>query len=178
MKSLKKLNHFEKLAKRLVEGSLGKILDDRPITHDVLSAIVSAVEDTRNGTLAADRVIVKMHPLTLEALEQELPEPAGGDSFDFSPVLLGKSVDGPIRRTTILQTGRGLLAFRHDHWKLRLTENPVWQGEEVELPRTSYELYNLEDDPGEMHDLSETYPERAMEMRKLLLDLLKKGRSR
>jgi arylsulfatase A-like enzyme len=127
----------------------------------------------------SDHVIVLADMLATTAglLGQELPESAGGDSFDFSPVLLGKSVGGPIRRSTILQTGRGLLAFRYDHWKLRLTENPVWHGQEVELPKTAYELYNLEDDPAEMNDLTKKHPEQAREMQKLLLDLLTKGRS-
>ena len=111
-------------------------------------------------------------------LGKELPESAGGDSYDFSPVLLGKNVDGPIRRSTILQTGRGLLSFRHDNWKLRFSEKPNWNGQEVELPQTSYELYNLSDDPAETNDLSKKHQGRAEEMKTLLLDLLKKGRSK
>lgn len=93
-------------------------------------------------------------------------------------MLLGKSVEGPIRKSTILQTGKGLLSFRVGKWKLRFTKKPKWRGEDVELPEASHELYNLADDPAEKIDLSQTYPERAEEMRMLLLDLLKKGRSR
>jgi arylsulfatase A len=111
-------------------------------------------------------------------LDQSLPESAGGDSFDLSPVILSKRVDGPIRTSTILQTGKGRLAFRQDNWKLRFTKNSNWRGGEVELPKTSYELYNLADDPAEKNDLSKTDSKRAKEMRELLLDLLKKGRSR
>ena len=128
----------------------------------------------------SDRVITLADMLATTAglLGCELPESAGGDSFDFSPVLLGENVEGPIRRSTILQTGKGLLAFRQDNWKLRFTKTPNWRGEEIELPKASYELYNLADDPAEKNDLSKTHSERAKEMRELLLDLLKKGRSR
>ena len=115
---------------------------------------------------------------TAGLLGQSLPESAGGDSFDFTPVLLGKRVEGPIRESTILQTGKGLLAFRYGNWKLRFTKKPKWRGEDVELPKASHELYNLADDPAEKIDLSQTHRERAKEMKMLLLDLLKKGRSR
>ncbi|TWU33922.1 sulfatase family protein [Novipirellula artificiosorum] len=114
---------------------------------------------------------------TAGILNQQLPKTAGVDSFDFSPVLLGKRVGEPIRTTTILQTGHGLLAFRHGDWKLRCTRAPDWTGEKVTLPKDSPELYNLATDPTESTDLAESEPERVQQMQMLLLKLLRKGRS-
>ena len=115
---------------------------------------------------------------TASILSKELPTKAAGDSFDLSPVLLGEKVEAPIRRSTILQTGRGLLSFRYDDWKLRLTKNPRWHGDEVELPEKDYELYYLAEDPSESKDLFAKYPERVAELKMRLLDLLNKGRTR
>ena len=75
-------------------------------------------------------------------------------------------------------TGKGVLAFRKDDWKLRFTKAATWRGEDVTLPESAYCLYNLAEDPYENNDLSQTHQKRANEMRELLLDLLKKGRSR
>lgn len=128
----------------------------------------------------SDQVITLTDMLATTAglLGQDLPESAGGDSFDLSPVILGKSVDSPIRTTTILQTGKGLLAFRQGDWKLRLTEVPEWTGKKARFPDNSFELYNLADDPYEKTDQAENKPERVAEMRKQLSDLIERGRTR
>lgn len=107
-----------------------------------------------------------------------MPESAGGDSFDFSPVLLGKDVGDPIRRTAILQNGHSLLAFRNGDWKLRFTETLEWQDQNVKFPGAPFELYNLADDPLEQSDLAEKMPERVAEMKSSLMDLVDKGRTR
>ena len=124
----------------------------------------------------SDQVITLTDMLATTAglLGQDLPESAGGDSFDLSPVILGKRVDGPIRTSTILQTGKGLLAFRQGDWKLRATKLPKWTGTKAKFPDESFELYNLAVDPYEKIDLAE----QVVDMHKLLLDLLERGRSR
>lgn len=128
----------------------------------------------------SDQVIslVDMLATTAGFLDKELPESAGGDSFDFSSVILGKKVEGPVRTTTILQNGNGLLAFREGDWKLRFTENPKWTGKKMNLPDAPFELYNLANDPNEKTDLAESKPERVDDMKKLLLELIDKGRTR
>jgi arylsulfatase A len=124
----------------------------------------------------SDQVITLTDMLATTAglLGQDLPESAGGDSFDLSLVILGKRVDGPIRTSTILQTGKGLLAFRQGDWKLRATKLPKWTGTKAKFPDESFELYNLAVDPYEKIDLAE----QVVDMHKLLLDLLERGRSR
>ena len=46
------------------------------------------------------------------------------------------------------------------------------------LPDAPFELYNLADDPNEKVDLAENRPERVADMKKLLLELIDKGRTR
>jgi len=128
----------------------------------------------------SDQVIslADMLATTAGFLYKDLPESAGGDSFDLSSVILGKNVEGPVRTTTILQTGKGLLAFREGDWKLRFTENPKWTGNKMIFPDAPFELYNLADDPNEKIDLAEKRPERVADMKKLLSELIDKGRTR
>ena len=127
----------------------------------------------------SDQVICHADLLATTAglLNEKLPYAAGGDSFDMSPVLLGNHDGSSIRRTTILQTGRGLLSFRNDDWKLRFSKNPTWSDDDVELPEADFELYNLAVDPGESNNLAVKHPDRAQAMREKLLNLLRKGRS-
>lgn len=114
---------------------------------------------------------------TASLLGEKLPESAGVDSFDFSPIFFGESAKAPIRRTGIFQTGPGTFAIREGDWKLCMTKRPTWNGNELILPESSYELYNLCDDPYESRDLFQQQPERAKQLRQLLLDLVKQGRS-
>lgn len=51
----------------------------------------------------------------------------------------------------------GWRTYRSDPWKL------VFVSESFGGTRR-YALYNLDDDPGEIHDLSEQYPEKAAEL--------------
>jgi len=117
---------------------------------------------------------------TASMLGEELPESAGVDSFDFSPLFFGESVKAPIRRTGIFQNGPGVLAVREGDWKLcmHIRSRPTWIGNELTLPEDEFELYNLKDDPYESRDLFQQQPERAKQLRQLLLDLVKQGRSR
>ena len=92
--------------------------------------------------------------------------------------MLGKNLDRPIRTTTILQTGNGLLAFRHHEWKLRYTKTPNTPDEKAKFVDSPVELYNLADDPYETTDLAAENPERIAEMKELLSSLLDRGRTR
>jgi arylsulfatase A-like enzyme len=111
-------------------------------------------------------------------LGEPLPDSAGADSFDLSPVLLGHDFDGPIRTSVILQTGKNELAFRDGDWKIISTEPTQWNGSEAHIPLSALELYNLAEYPSEATNLADRYPERTDELRKQLLNLIKQGRSR
>lgn len=111
-------------------------------------------------------------------LGQDLPESAAGDSFDLSPVLLGKQTNSPVRSTAILQSGKGVLAFRDGDWKIRFEEPPEWDGQNGTVLPAACELYNLAEDPFEQKDRAAQQPERVQLMKAHLLSLIKQGRSR
>ncbi len=109
---------------------------------------------------------------------EKLPESAGVDSFDFSPIFLGESVKSPVRRTAIYPTGRGKFAMRQDERKFCMTTRSTRNGNDLVLPESAFELYTLKDDPSESTDLFAEHPERATQLREFLLELVKNGRSR
>lgn len=121
--------------------------------------------------------LVDVLATTAGLLEKNLPESAGVDSFDLSPVLLGENLDKPIRTNIISQNGRGVLAFRDGDWKLRVSKAPKWNGDVAVLQPPFY-LHNLASDPAEETNLARKHPDRVKKMGRHLEDLLKQGRSR
>jgi arylsulfatase A-like enzyme len=77
-----------------------------------------------------------------------------------------------------LQTGKGLLSFREGDWKLRFTKNPKWTGKKMSFPDAPFELYTLADDPYEKTDLASNKPEKVADMKRVLLELMDRGRTR
>ena len=108
-------------------------------------------------------------------LNTKIPFQAGRDSFDLSPVMLGKEIEKS-RAEVILQTNDGTLAFRQGSWKLHFLEPTVWQGEEPWLS-ANCELYHLLIDPREERDLAAEQNERVNNMTERLMNLLRAGRS-
>lgn len=108
----------------------------------------------------------------------ELPKLAGGDSFDLSPVMFGEQVDGSIRNSAILQTGRNQLAFRYGDWKIVSTEETEWMGSKANIRLETLELYNLANDPLEENNLASQESERVAELHRLLLGQIAAGHSR
>ena len=82
----------------------------------------------------------------------------GEDSFNALPVLLGKIEE--IRESIIHQDFSGNLAIRKGPWKL-----------------IGGQLFNLEEDPVESHDLAEEHPERVSELEDLRQKQVGDGRT-
>jgi arylsulfatase A len=101
------------------------------------------------GTLAA------MHSI-------KLPDGAGEDSFNLLPVLEGTQ-KGPVRNTIIDHSIDGMFTIREGSWKLELG---IGSGG-FSAPRkldilpdgVKGQLYNLADDPEELYNVYQQYPE-------------------
>lgn len=130
--------------------------------------------------MLSDQVVAltDMYATTAGLLNRKLPNSVAGDSFDFSPVLQGKKIDGSIRDSTILQTGNGLLAFRQGDWKLRYKNTPKTPQEKADFLNSPVELYNLARDPYETTDVSRRNQKRIEQMKEDLSKLLQQGYSR
>lgn len=110
----------------------------------------------------------------------ELPssKEAAQDSFDFSPLFLGKP-KGWKRAPVIHHSGGAMFAVRDGAWKLVLgngsggREKP--SGKRFQRP---YQLFNLVDDLGETTDRIREYPELAETIERKAMEIIANGRSR
>jgi len=114
--------------------------------------------------------------------EAKLPVDAGEDSFDLSPVLLGRKLDKPVRQSVIHHSSDGTFAIREGPWKLATALG----SHGFSLPRDEKpkeggpqgQLYNLDDDPQEKTNLWLEKPEVVKRLTMLLEKHKTDGRSR
>ncbi len=112
----------------------------------------------------------------------DLPENAGEDSVNILPALLGEPREGPIREAVVHHSHNGTFAIRQGKWKLiqglgsgGFTPPRTVEHQEGE-PRG--QLYDMEADPGETHNLWAEHPEIVERMTALLERYQREGRSR
>ena len=116
-----------------------------------------------------------------EILESPLPDEAGEDSVSNLPLWRGLAQDQPVREATVHQSVDGSLSIRQGRWKLEMCAGSGgWSyprpGKECEgLPPT--QLYDLEADIGERHNLVAEHPDVAQRLRHLLTQYIEDGRS-
>ena len=125
-----------------------------------------------------------------ELAGDSLPGNSGEDSFDLSPLLLGKKPPRPIRSGMIHPNwGSYTLAIRNGDWKLILPQRVYTVEDRTITPGRIvaakgkhspdiFELYNLKDDPAEAHNLAGTNPEKVEALFALLKEQIQKGVSR
>ncbi len=113
---------------------------------------------------------------------QTLPDDAGEDSYDLTPVLFGESLEGPIREAAVHHSSNGTFAIRQGSWKL--IEGLGSGG--FTPPRSikpgpgdpTGQLYHIEDDPGETNNLYAEHPEVVERLSALLNRYREQGYSR
>lgn len=123
-------------------------------------------------------------------LGEKLPNDAGEDSFDISPLLRGEKPAQPIRNGMVhVNYGSYTLAIREGDWKLILPsrvyvvrDGAVTPDLLVETkgkgPNDKFQLYNLRTDPGEATNLFAHEPDKAKELFGALKADIARGRSR
>jgi arylsulfatase A-like enzyme len=109
------------------------------------------------------------------AMDAELPDNAGEDSFSLLPILKGD--DKPVRTHAVSTSIKGVQAVRHGHWKyIAAPGSGGWgKGGDQSQP---VQLYNLAEDLGETNNLAAAMPEKVAEMKTLLETLINDGSSR
>jgi arylsulfatase A-like enzyme len=123
-------------------------------------------------------------------LGEKLPDDAGEDSFDISPLLRGEKPAQPIRNGMVhVNYGSYTLAIREGDWKLILPsgiyvaqDGIVTPDHIVETkgkgPNDKFQLYNLRTDPGESSNVFIKEPDKAKELFAALQADIARGRSR
>ncbi len=119
----------------------------------------------------------------------DLPEAAAEDSTNILPVLQGRRDLNPIREFLIQQSRqKDCLSIRNGTWKLldhkgsggnRYENNDLLQTYFIpdSDPEAPGQLYDLESDPGETHNLYSQRPEIVEKLKKQLELFVKNGRS-
>ncbi len=86
------------------------------------------------------------------------------DSQELTEVFLGKSQDG---RTNLILEATSRTAFRKGNWVLIPPYKGPAVAEKVNIElgnNPTTQLYNLEDDLGQLYNLSDQYPEKLIEL--------------
>ncbi|MAS96937.1 MAG: arylsulfatase [Verrucomicrobiales bacterium] len=114
----------------------------------------------------------------------EIPADAALDSADVSGALLGK--ENAKGREEFVQQDNGKggnYGFRSGNWKLQRhdsgkTRNLVVEKLLENTPVPQFQLFNLDQDPGEEENLIESHPEIAEKMKGRLAEIIESGSSR
>jgi arylsulfatase A len=106
----------------------------------------------------------------------------GEDSYDLLPAILHPENKQIIREATVSHSINGSFTIRQDDWKLLLAAGSGgWSSplpgsrEEDGLP--PIQLYNLKDDPSEVENVQDKYPEVVQRLTSLLKKYIENGRS-
>jgi arylsulfatase A-like enzyme len=116
------------------------------------------------GAVCAEPVVqTDIFGTLAEIVGHSLSEHTAEDSVSLLPLLKGKTLDSPLHRIIINQSGHGALAVGMGKWKLHLKDN---------------RLYDLESDLKETTDRSASHPEVVQQIRGEFDEQMQKGRTR
>ena len=115
-------------------------------------------------------------------VQDTLPEEAGEDSYDLTPLLLDPSFSQDIREATVHHSIEGCFSLRQKQWKICFCPGSGgWSYPTpkeclaLELPST--QLFNLDDDPAEEQNVAEANPDIVERLTGLMQKYIAEGRS-
>jgi arylsulfatase A len=106
----------------------------------------------------------------------EIPDGAAGDSFDMSPLFVGK--DAPeYRELAVHHSMHGKWAVRRGRWKLLLHSGSG--GNKYDCPENDdpVQLFDMQDDQFETTNVYADHPEIVRELREACLECIRRGRA-
>ncbi|MEO9475971.1 MAG: arylsulfatase [Cyclobacteriaceae bacterium] len=113
----------------------------------------------------------------------KLKDTEGEDSYSMLPLITGQN-DADIRKYTIHHSIDGSFAIRQGDWKLNFCEGSGgWSypsGRDIKkekLQLSAVQLYNLKEDIGETNNLVDEYPDKMIELKEALKEIILNGRS-
>lgn len=116
-----------------------------------------------------------------EIIGVSLPDNAGEDSYSLLPAMKGEKYNSTLRGQVIHHSASGHFAIREGKWKLNMLRGSGGSLQPTFLePQTGeapFELYNLEDDPGETTNLYFEYPSIVDRLKLRITEIVENGRS-
>lgn len=144
--------------------------------------IVKWPEMIRKGTACEQTICTTDLMATCASIvNYKLAENSAEDSFDMLPLFKNPASDNYLREATVHHSINGSFAIRKGDWKFILCAGsggwsfPRSKKELKGLP--PFQLYNLKNDPGEKNNLFDQHPEIEAELKQLLIDYIRNGRS-
>ena len=114
----------------------------------------------------------------------QLKDNEAEDSFNMLPLLNGSFTGNSFRKVTVHHSINGSFAIRKGDFKLIMCpDSGGWSFPNPEKDKVfiaglpKMQLYNLKSDPGEQHNLINSYPEKVEELKQLLNKTIVEGRS-
>ena len=105
-----------------------------------------------------------------------LPQDCAEDSHNILPALLGQPLKQPIREATVHHSSKGKFAIRQGQWVL--LEHPGSGGNRYDAQTGDVQLYNLQTDAAQEHNLAAKNPAQVARLKALLERYRTSGRSR
>lgn len=137
--------------------------------------VVRWPERLRAGTTSSGMInLTDVFATVVELLGGEAPAQAdvAPDSVSFAPALLHPDQPSDRGRADMVVTNaQGIFALRHGPWKYIEGQLPAaWKGNRkgTYQGQAARQLYHLEKDPAEQHNVITSYPERADQMQQTL----------
>jgi arylsulfatase A-like enzyme len=131
------------------------------------------------GTVCDETInLVDIHATIAALTDQPVPaDKVAEDSFNVLPAMLGTPHEEPLRPSMILLSPNGNFAIRSGPWKyIEGKPSPTFK----RVPRRDElhaQLYNLQDDPGERHNVLNEHPDVVNRLASLLEQQRTDGRS-
>lgn len=122
--------------------------------------------------------LVDLMATVTDMLGLSLPNDAGEDSFSLVPLFQGRE-DTWQRSSVVHHSANGTFALRKDKWKLIAGSGSGGRGTPRSKPwSTPYQLYDMQDDPGETQNLAAQHPDEVTRLTQILNKTIQSGRSR
>ena len=121
-----------------------------------------------------------------ELTNTKLKDDEGEDSFSMLPLFTNTNVNSFLRETTVHHSINGSFAIRRGKWKMIFaSDSGGWSEPVPDSPaetrnfatQPNYQLYDLEKDPSEQHNVLMQNHDIAKELEKMMIDIINNGRS-
>ncbi len=111
----------------------------------------------------------------------KFPNNAGEDSYSLYPILKGEIYDGSLRGPVVHHSASGHFAIRDGKWKLNMFRGSGGSLEptfiEPKEGEALYELYNIEEDPGETTNLYFKHSDIVKRLTQKMTEIIVDGRT-
>jgi len=131
------------------------------------------------GSVADQAVsLVDVFATLADLLGEPLPDDAAEDSYSMLGLLHGEASDDE-RGAVVMHSANGMFAIRQGRWKLIAGDGSGGREQPRGTPFAKpYQLYDLEADLSERHDVAGDHPDVVAELEALLQQYREEGRSR